>query len=212
MEEYEFEAQEIPHEFEIDVRRVVLINHELVLQGIDRAETEEVEKFDLTNEDQGAVVSWIESKHDEFRQAANNLALVGLITRFHHWLTHLANRIRDDKDESFDRSIAQELGFLNSKFKGTPIKPSVFKGLVDVRDSIIHADSKASWKHDGRHRQIDPKFTHLDEVRFTEADLHEAFRNALLAVTWYEHQVEQWELAERPPKVYVGGKPIRTSG
>jgi len=112
MEEDEFEVYEEPHEFEIDVRRTVLINHELLLEGISRAESEEVEKFDLTNEDQRAVVTWIESKHDEFRQAANNLALVGLITRFHHWLTHLANRIRDEKDKSFDRSVAQELKFL----------------------------------------------------------------------------------------------------
>jgi hypothetical protein len=212
MVEYEFEEHEVPHEFEIDVRRVVLINHELLLQGIDRAEDEEVEKFDMSKEDERSLVGWIGRQHDEFRIAANNLALVGLITRFNHWLTHLANRIRDDKDKSFDRSIAKELKFLNGEFKGTPIKPTVFKELVDVRDSIIHADSKASWTYNGDPRQVAPRFTHLGEVRFTEADLHEAFQNALLAVTWYEHQVEQWESAERPPKVYVGVKPIRSSG
>jgi hypothetical protein len=206
MDEYEFEEYEVPHEFEIDVRRVVLINHELVLQGVDRAEDEELAKFDMSKEDERSVAAWIGHQHDEFRKAANNLALVGLVTRFHHWLTFLANRIRDDKDKSFDRSIAQELGFLNSKFKGAPVKQSVFKVLVDVRDSIIHADSKASWKYQGRSRQIDPKFNHLGEVRFTEADLHEAFQNTLSAVGWYEHQVEQWVEAKYRSQVIFGKK------
>ncbi len=211
MEEYEFEEYEAPHEFETDVQTVVLINHKLVLEGIDRAEAEEVAKLDVTNENQRGVVTWIKGQHDELRRAANNLALVGLVTRFHHWLTYLANRRRDDKDQKFDRSVVKELRFLNSKFKNAPIKPSVFKKLVAVRDSIIHANSRASWKHNGRSRQVDPKFTHLDEVRFTEADLHEAFQNMLWAVGWYDCQVEQWFVSTHGPQVLFGGKPVRPS-
>jgi uncharacterized protein YjbI with pentapeptide repeats len=180
----------------------------LVLESIDRAEAEEVAKLDLTDENQRGVATWIERQHDEFRRAANNLALVGLVTRFHHWLTFLANRIRDDKHKSFDRSIAKELRFLNSKFKNAPVEEAVFEKLVDVRDSIIHANSQASWKFRGTPRQIDPKFSRLDEVNFTGADLREAFQNALLAVGWYEHQVEQWVEAKYGPQVLLGGKPV----
>jgi hypothetical protein len=200
MDEPEFEEYETPHEFEIDVRRTVLINHELLLEGITRAEAEELTKLDdLTEENRRGIATWIESKHDEFRRAANNLALVGLVTRFHHWLTYLANLVREDGDKSFHQSVIQELTFLDSQFKNAPIKQSDFKRLVDVRDSIIHANSKASWKHGVRTRQIDPKFTHLGEVNFTEADLNEAFKNALSAVGWYEHQVELWQRARLGP-------------
>ena len=206
MDEPKFEEYEAPHEFEADVQNVVLINHKLVLEGIDRAEAQEVAKLDLTNENQRGVATWIERQHDEFRKAANNLALVGLVARFHHWLIHLANRLRDDKNRTFDRNVVQELGFLDSMFRDAPKRQPVFAKLVDVRDSIIHADSKESWAYNGHPRQIDPRFVHLGEVNFTETNIKEAFEHMLLVIVWYEDKVEKWERAKYGPPVRSGGQ------
>jgi hypothetical protein len=208
--EYEFDdGYDYKHEFEVDVRKVVLINHELTLEGITRAEAEEVEKLDLTDEGERSVASWIEGQHDEYRRAATNLALVGLVTRFHHWLAHLANRIRGKANQTFDRSVSQELHFLNSHLANSPHQPSDFKKWIDVLDSAIHADSKASWTYDGKPRTIEPRFVISgDELNFTEDDLKEAFENMLQAIGWYDHHVEKWVVAKHGPQIFMGGKPL----
>jgi hypothetical protein len=204
-----YPEQTYVHEFETDVRKVVLIHHELALEGITRTEAEEVARLDLTNEGQRSVATWIAGQHDEYRRAAINLALVGLVTRFHHWLAYLANRIRGDANETFDRSVAQEMNFLNSHLKNSPHQPPDFKKWVDVRDSVIHADSRASWTHDGKPRSIEPRFVISgDELNFTEADLKEAFENMLQAIDWYDYQVEKWVVAKYGPRLFMGGKPL----
>lgn len=198
----EFEIQESPHNFEIDVRRVVLINHEIVLEGITRAEKEEVEKFDTTDDGQRDLVAWIERQHDEFRRAANNLALVGLITRLHHWLCYLANLLRPKR--TFDNSLAKEFRFLSQRFANSPVELSFFERLVDVRDSIIHADSKASWTFRGDARHVDPKYVEGDEVNFTEEHLKEAFDKALSVVEYFEHHAEESHLKKHGPQIKFG--------
>jgi hypothetical protein len=209
-EDYEFDdGYESPHEFEIDVRKVVLINHELTLEAITRAEDETVARFDLTDEGQRSTADYVCRQHDEFRKAATNLALVGLVTRFHHWLTYLANRIRGKANQTFDKSVAQEMYFLNSHLKNSPHRPSDFKKWIDVRDSVIHADSKASWTHDGKSRTIESGFViNGDELNFTGADLKEAFSYMLQAIGWYDHHVEKWVVAKHGPQVFMGGKPL----
>jgi hypothetical protein len=131
------------------------------------------------------------------------------VTRFHHWLTYLANRLRADKDRTFDNGVTQEIAFLNLEFKNSPYKHSDFKKWIDVRDSIIHADSKASWKHQGKPRNIDPRFAHLGELNFTKADLKEAFQHTLSAIGWYTDQVDQWVEKTKGPQIIFGGVPLR---
>jgi hypothetical protein len=63
-----------PRSLEVDVRTVVLVNHELVLEGISPVEAEEIGKLDLTEEAQRGYAAWIGGQHDAFRKAANNLA------------------------------------------------------------------------------------------------------------------------------------------
>lgn len=204
-----YPEQPYVHEFETDVRKVVLIHHELALEGITRAEAEEVARLDLTDEGQRSVATWIESQHDGYRRAAINLALVGLVARFHHWLTHLANRIRDKANQTFEGSVAQEMYFLNSQLKDSPHRHSDFKKWVDVRDSVIHADSKASWTFDGKPRCVEPRFVISgDELNLTEDDLKEAFDNMLQAIGWYDHHVEKWVVAKYGPQIFIGGKPL----
>lgn len=166
-------------EFEIDVRKVVLVNHELTLEAITKAEDEAVDGFDLTDEGQRQTADYVGRQHDEFRRAATNLALVGLVARFHHWLTYLANRIRGKNNQIFHKNVVQEISFLNSQLKNSPHKPEHFEKWADVRDSVIHADSKASWTFNGETRTVDERFTLGEELNFTEDDLKEAFDHTL---------------------------------
>jgi len=220
MDEFEFSAFDTLgfelHQFETDVRKVVLINHELTLEGIDKAAAIVVNRLGLTDESQRSVATYIKGQYDEYRRAATNLALVGLVSRFHHWLTGLANRIRGTAKETFDKSISKEIGFLNSCLPRSPYTYSNFKKWVDVRDSIIHADAKASWMYSGQPRNIESRFKRSDsigidivkgdELNFTEDDLKEAFGGMFEAVRWYEHQVEEWEKANRGTQILIVGK------
>ena len=104
MDDYEFDGPpEEPHEFKTDVQNVVLINLELVLERIAQAHKVEVTEFEPPDNgiDQQPYLDWIGSKYDGLRRAAINLALVGVVTRFHHWVIYLANRLRSNK--TFDR-------------------------------------------------------------------------------------------------------------
>jgi hypothetical protein len=204
MDDYEFDdPPEGPHEFETDVQNVVLTNLELVLEGIAKAHEAEVAEFDPSDNsiNQQPYIDWIDSKYDGLRRAAINLALVGVVTRFHHWLIYLANRTREKKNPLFDRSALEELIHLKTMFKRTRIKPQIFIKWVDVRDSIIHADSKATWRHGKRTRKLLHKFVHKDDLNFSESDLKEAFGNMLQAIGLFEHQVELWERAKYGPPI-----------
>ena len=210
MDDYEFgEPPEELHEFEIDVREVVLANLDFVLDGIARAHSEEVRRFQPPHNgsDQQSFVDWIASKHDGLRKAAINLALVGLVTRFHHWLASLANDLRADNEKTFDKSVVQELHFLNQKLTNSSIQPSDFTKWVDARDSIIHADSKASWTHDKKQRSLDPQFVGGGELIFSQADLEKAFQQMLSAIAWYMDHVDQWVVTNKGPQITFGGKP-----
>jgi hypothetical protein len=212
VEDCEFDGPpDEPHEFETDVRKVVLTNLDLVLDGIVCAHVAEVKKFRPPDNglDQQPYIDWIGSRYDGLRKAAINLALVGLVTRFHHWLTYLANIIRDAKDQTFDDSVAKEISFLNSRFKNSSYKCSDFKKWTDVRDSIIHADSKASWTFKKKPRSVAPQFAQLSELNFTQADLDAAFQHMLAAIGWYMNQVDQWVEKNKGPQITVGGVPMR---
>ena len=85
--------------------------------------------------------------------------------------------------------------------KKTKIKPSEFTKWVDVRDSIIHADSKATWWHGRGTRKLLPRFVRKGNLSFSESDLKEAFGSMLQAIGLFEHQVEKWERAKYGPPI-----------
>src|SRR5271156_2174114 len=158
----EFEGYEAPHGFGVDIHTVVLTNLKLVLAGIDQLETKEttdyVKQTHDDEENQQSFISWIQGQHDLLRTAAVHLALVGLVTRYHHWLITIANCLRAGKDKTFDKSAIQEMHFLNDHFKPSPHQPKDFTKWVTARDSIIHADSKAAWEFEGKTRHIESQF------------------------------------------------------
>jgi len=211
----EFDDYEERHPFDIDVHALVLTNLKLALDGIDRLEQEEITSYvretDNDEATQQSFISWIQGQHENLRTAAIHLALVGLVTRFHHWLVTLANSLRDDTDKTFDKSVQQEMHFLNNNFKSSPHQPRDFAKWIDVRDSVIHADSQAAWQHEGKLRGVESQFTHIGELHFTATDLQDAFQKMLWAIAWYEGKTDDWYEAKHGPTLLIRGQPPNKS-
>jgi hypothetical protein len=194
-----FEGYEEPIGFEIDVRTLVLTNLKLVLEGIDALENAEINDYVQSTKDveeaQPSFISFIRDQHDLLRSAAVHLAMVGLVTRYHHWLIKFANELRPSKEVTFDMSVQQEMHFLNKQFSPSPHKPHTFEKWVTVRDSIVHADAKATWLFDKKPRNVDPQFNNGGELNFTEKDLQDAYKAMLAAIGWYETEYDKWYVA-----------------
>jgi hypothetical protein len=142
----------LSHPFERDLRLVVILNHSFAMEGIALAEAEELVQFgqveDAEDDDGGeyarGINDFIREGFNEMRKAAHALAMVGLVTRLHHWVIRSANKLR--QQPNFGKSLVAEIGFVSSTFGKPPVPVEYFVGLVTVRDSIIHADSKSEWE------------------------------------------------------------------
>jgi hypothetical protein len=82
---------EVAHQFEIDLTTLVVLNHQLTVDGIATLEQREIAqtKEDLAGEDPEVLDSQVRFQewfYSDLRIDARNLALVGLITRFQHWI------------------------------------------------------------------------------------------------------------------------------
>lgn len=80
---------------------------------------------------------------------------------------------------------------------------------INVRDSVIHADSKANWSYHGDARTIEPQFLRMGDLNFTKTDLTHAFQNMLSAVRWYIDQVDQTKEKTKGSQILFGGVPTR---
>lgn len=184
---------EIAHEFEVDLNSVVVVNHRFALDGIDRAENEVIKQREeeLAHDDPEALasaLSHIEWGFEGLRKASRQLALVGVVTRLQHWISIalLDKRLCGKPEEKSDSMLINQLAFLNELLGCGPVPISFFEELVNVRDSIIHADSKAKWKH-GRDRKVADQYTNpWGCVEFAEEDLQEAIDNSIRQVVWYD--------------------------
>jgi len=175
----------IPHMFDSDVRATVLVNHDLVLQAIAKSEEDELSKLDFTDESQRSIEDFIQREHDEFRRAANNLALVGLVTRFHHWLGRLSDAVEGRR--SLNRKIKDMLTDLKNRFPNSQLAPnSYFKALEDVRDSIVHADSEPEWMNGKEVRKVNDEYVDEYKVNFSAEKLKDAFDKMLALVEYYD--------------------------
>jgi hypothetical protein len=180
----------VPHPFEEELGWLVRTNHRLVLESISRIERDEIAfgNLDLTE---------IHTYSDELRRAANNLALIGLVTRLHHWVSVFVEELpRQSAKEKSAREIGlvTNLTTLNAALERTessPIPIDFFEDLVTVRDAIIHADSKIEWTY--RHKRcVSERYanTTLGEVEFTEAHLQEAIEKSVSQVKWYDERLD----------------------
>jgi len=192
------EPVECSHEFEVDLNCLVKVNYDITKEGIERAETEAISRAQQESagetdiETIEAVDSWISHEklfYDGLQGAARNLALVALVTRLHHWVSLYARRLEPNRSI---KSLSAELGFLNSSLKGHPPEPiSFFEELANVRDSVIHADSKSEWSYSGQLRQVADKYVRANHrVEISDEDLIKAIAVAVRQVKWYDEKLK----------------------
>ena len=163
---------EITHDFQADLRRLVIANHKFTMEGIARDEAEGMAdaKAQLDWETQSGVLSAYQNYYDDLKVAARNLAIVGLVTRLQHWASFYARRI--DKKRERGLPLDTEFGFLNSHLGDGPTPISYFSELAEVRHSVIHADSLPQWTYKGKTRSVAPRYAHGDwRVELTDEQL-----------------------------------------
>ena len=119
--------------------------------------------------------------------AETNLALVGLVTRLQHWLSILVEELT--KKPARDKSLFKNLAALEEETGEGPIPISFFQGLCEVRDSIIHADSKTTWTFQAKEKKVADCYANAGEVAFTQVHLHEAIAKSIQQVKWYHERI-----------------------
>lgn len=174
---------DLPHPFEEELDCLVSINHRLLMENISRLEQEATvtgDGFDLIE---------VRGISDELRRAANNLAVVGLVTRFHHWISLFVEELTQNSVR--DEPLVRNLRALEGKTGEGPISISFFQELVTVRDSIIHADSRTEWVF-GNKRNVAERYANVSsgEVEFTNEHLKEAIEKSVMQVKWYDERLD----------------------
>jgi hypothetical protein len=189
------ELIEVAHEFAVDLNCVVVANHRFTLEGITRAEDEEVQQWRdaLALQDSQvalSAISHVQNGYEELRGAANRLALVGLVTRLQHWIARFIKEQGLKSGKVHESLLISQLDALNRSLGDGPVPLSYFEDLVNVRDSIIHADSRAEWKHRGANRRVADHYRNpWGEIEFSEGQLKDAIEQATGQVTWYDEKL-----------------------
>jgi len=193
------EPLEIPHAFETDLHCVVVANYTLTLEGIDRSEEEELAKIDkdFAREDFETVRSMtsdLQNFYDDLRQAARRLALVGLVTRLQHWIGGFAKQMKATpckaKQTGYNSTVANQIAALNKLLGIGPVPEMFFEDLATARDSIIHADSRAEWKHNGSLRKVADHYRNAyEDMDLSEEQLKDAIQKATQQVKWYDEKI-----------------------
>lgn len=128
----------------------------------------------------------IRAYSDGLKKAANNLALVSLITRLHHWLSIFVEELTNENAR--DKSVINNIRILNHRIGKAPIPDEFFQDLVAVRDSIVHADTKIEWEFSGKKRRVADRYANVNsgEIEFTPSHLQEAIAKSVEQVKWYD--------------------------
>jgi hypothetical protein len=134
---------------------------------------------------------WVATGYEDRRRAANNLALVALVTRFHHWLTRLIRRLPATANPYSQQSVSKELSILTSALGQGPVPLTFFEDLAEARHSIIHADSQAEWEFPpGVQRNVAHCYRNAwSDVEISEEQLTEAVAKAIAQVKWYDEKL-----------------------
>jgi hypothetical protein len=107
---------EIAHWFEVELNRVVIVNLRFALESLDRAEYEEIQQREKELDDEDnevlcSAISHVTGEFEELRQAALQLALVGVITRLQHWVAYLRNESPKNTPRAVPRFLSANLHF-----------------------------------------------------------------------------------------------------
>jgi hypothetical protein len=190
---------ELPHPFVEEAEWLVLKNHELVLESIARLEKEAFSSLykEMPNAPElGSELAYTKSMADDMRNAANQLALVSLITRLQHWINVFVKEVRKSNKGT---GLVPNIRTLNRRLGESPIAITFFADLVSVRDSVIHADSMIEWTHNGKKRRVPDRYanTMTGELSFGESDLREAIEVSIRQIKWYEERLDRYPRAAR---------------
>ena len=190
---------ELPHPFVEEVEWLVQKNHSLVLESIDRLERDEVSRRCTEMEDTPELdseIAYAKSMADDLRNAANQLALVSLVTRLQHSINVFA---RDLPDAGRKTGLVPNLKTLNRVLGESLVKVDYFADLVTLRDSVIHADSQVEWSYNGETRRVPERYCDINrgELNLTESDLREAIEISIKQVNWYDKRLDEWEASRR---------------
>jgi hypothetical protein len=187
------EPAEVSHEFQVDLNCLVIANHRFTIEGIERAENEDMSAAESMLEGEtdydtvSSVLSSYRNSYDDFKVAARNLTLVGLVTRFHHWAGAYARRV--DPKRKRGLSLREELNFLKDSI-GEREETKFFLDVEEVRNSVIHADSQPQWDFKGKIRKVEPRYApNSYRVEVSEEDLAEAIQKAIAQIEWYDQKL-----------------------
>jgi hypothetical protein len=191
------EPMELPHDFEVDLNTLVVVNHKLTLEGIARSEDVEIERLQssLALDDHEAMLSqvgFVHTFYGDLRRAAHNLAAVALVARLDHWVIRLVEELPGGTN--LDRpTLVKRLELLNQRLGSGPVPVSFFSDLVTARDSVIHADSRAEWEYPaGSRRRVVGRYTNdYGDVELDEEQLDEAIAKATQQVKWYDEKLHE---------------------
>jgi hypothetical protein len=189
------EIVHLPHEFENEVWCLVTDNYSITMHGIDQQEKALIDhmRSELAQEDDEVIRSQVSSTQfffDRLRRAATHQALVALVTRLDHWTRKLVRRlsVKPDRDS---QPVVRDIEALNKRLGLAPTDVGFFRELVNVRDSIIHADSQPEWEFPkGNTRSVATKY--LDsagELDFNRQHLAEAVEKTTAQVKWYDERI-----------------------
>jgi hypothetical protein len=175
---------DVPHPFEEELGWLVSTNHTLVMENISRIEQDAVATDDEPD------LSEMHAYSDELRKAANNLALVGLVTRFRHWVNLFLEELL--KTGFVDQGLQKNLEALEKRTGEGPTPISFFQELGTLRDSIIHAESKTAWMRGDKTKQVAERYADVSsgEVAFTRAHLQEAIEKSIEQIKWYDERLD----------------------
>lgn len=183
----EEEPSEMSHDFEIDLNTIVTANRGFALEGIQREL-----KDNLARASDREEMLYVESLYEDLRRAANSLAVVALVTRFHHWVTKFVRRLPSAPNDYSQQALDKELQKLNELGK-PPIPNKFFTDLAEFRHSVIHADSRAEWKYwenRGRKhvvRSVANQYRNaFGESEISDEQFENAVANAIQQIKWYE--------------------------
>ena len=183
---------ELPHPFVEEAEWLVVKNHELVMDSIARLEKAEFSRLykEMPNAPElDSELAYTTSMADNLRNAANQLALVSLVTRLQHSINVF---VKDVGGRNGAPGLVPNLKLLNRRLGESPIAVTFFADLVSVRDSVIHADSMIEWIHNDEMRRVPERYanTVTGEVNFGESDLREAVEVSIRQVKWYDERLD----------------------
>ncbi|HET6840127.1 MAG TPA: hypothetical protein VFK06_00315 [Candidatus Angelobacter sp.] len=173
------EVLEVPNPLQIEFNALVRANHRFSLEGI--AREEENDRLNLDDD----AFRYQQTYFDDLRTAANNLAIVALVTRIDHWVTRYSLKIGMGKKGSTIDKVER----LNERFKGSPVPIKFFKDLVDSRDSVIHGNSKSEWEYRVMRKISNEHKNFFGELEISSAQVEEAIAKSVEQLSWYEDQI-----------------------